>query len=444
MKRLSTYNFYLLFFTFIVISCKSDDDINNPIELNNSVTVHEEGIFNGYSLVSPMRSNNSYLINNEGFVVKKWESEYKSIMSYLTKEGKLVRNIILPNDEFSTGGTNGGIQIYDFNGNLEWHWLYSSNDYVLHHDLEILPNGNILAIVWDLISEEEAIENGRNPSLLFENKIHSCRIIELKVLPFNEAEIVWEWSVWDHLTQDFDNTKNNFTLDIGNHPELININYTTGGANFNHINSIEYIEEYDQILLSTKLFNEFWIIDHSTTTLEAASHFGGNNNKGGDLLYRWGNPSTYNQGGESNQKLFGQHDVTWIEGDINHGGNILVFNNNKFNDLSSIDEITIPHTNGIYNLVPNTINVPEDYSWIYTNPEIFSGRISGAKRLPNGNTLITEGQDGILYEIDYFGNLLWKYTIPLDNGMVFKVDKYPFDYPAFENQNMEIIDVNFD
>ena len=444
MRKL-TINILILLFISFIISCKNDDDnTTEPIVLNDPVSVYENGISDGYTLVSPMRSNNSYLINNEGFVLKKWESEYKSIASYLTEDGKLVRNIILPNDEFTTGGTNGGIQIFDFDGNLEWQWEYSTNDYVLHHDLEILPNGNILAIVWDLKSEAEAIANGRDPSLLFENKIHSCRVIELRVLPFNQAEIIWEWAVWDHLTQDFDNTKNNYTTDVGNHPELANINHAIGEANFNHTNSIEYIEEYDQILLSINLFNEFWFIDHSTSTLEAASHSGGNYNKGGDILYRWGNPSSYNQGDETNQKLFGQHDVTWIEGDINHGGNIMVFNNNKFNNLSAVDEIAIPHTNGSYNLIPNEINAPEDYSWTYTNPDIFSGRVSGAKRLPNGNTLITEGQDGVLYEIDFEGNLLWKYEIPLDNGMIFKVDKYPLDYPAFENQDIEIIDVIFD
>ncbi len=169
MRKLTINILVLLFITFI-ISCKNDDDnITDLIVLNDSVSVYQDGIFDGYCLISPMSSMNSYLVDNEGFVVKKWETSYRSIMSYLTEDGKLVRNIILPNDEFSTGGTNGGIQIYDFNGNLEWQWEYSTNEYVLHHDLEILPNGNILAVVWDLKSGADAILNGRDPNLLFEN-----------------------------------------------------------------------------------------------------------------------------------------------------------------------------------------------------------------------------------------------------------------------------------
>ncbi len=69
-------------------------------------------------------------------------------------------------------------------------------------------------------------------------------MIEIAVLPNNQAEIIWEWAVWDHLVQDFDDTKNNYVSDVGNHPELININHSTGVANFNHTNSIEYIDSF--------------------------------------------------------------------------------------------------------------------------------------------------------------------------------------------------------
>ena len=59
-----------------------------------------------------------------------------------------------------------------------------------------------------------------------------------------------------------------------------------------HTNGIDYNAEYDLIVLSVPRMNELWVIDHSTTTEEALGSTGGRWGKGGDLLWRWGNPRT--------------------------------------------------------------------------------------------------------------------------------------------------------
>lgn len=430
--------FLMSFGVLLFFSCKDDDSVAPiPIELNENIVVYEDDIYDAYTLLSPLGSTNSFLINNEGFVVHKWESDTTALIAYLTDEGNLIRALRQDNTEFTGGGATGAIEILNFEGDQIWFWEYNTSDYVLHHDLALLPNGNLLATVWEYKSANEAITKGRNPSLLFDDEVWPCKIIEIKPLANNQAEIVWEWSVWDHLIQDHDATKENFGV-VSNHPELIHINFTGGDANFNHLNSIEYIEELDQIVVSSRVFNEFWIIDHSTTTAEAASHSGGNSNKGGDLLYRWGNPQAYNSGTSENQRLFGQHDVTWIGNTINNGGNFLVFNNNKFSDKSSVDEILIPQlSNGSYELAPNMVNLPENSSWSYDNELIFSSRLSGAKRLSNGNTLITLGRGGTLFEINESGTILWQYQNPIEtNASIFKVNKYEKNHPAFEGRTL--------
>ena len=73
-------------------------------------------------------------------------------------------------------------------------------------------------------------------------------------------------------------------------------NQPTGVADWMHANAVDYNEDLDQIMISAREFNEVWIIDHSTSTAEAASHSGGMYGKGGDLLYRWGNPEAYGRG----------------------------------------------------------------------------------------------------------------------------------------------------
>ena len=116
----------------------------------------------------------------------------------------------------------GNIQRLDWNSNVIWNYNLINDQYLLHHDIEILPNGNILAIAWDVVTENDAIDLGRNPLLLREsagNVVWSEAIIELQTNGTNTPEIIWIWKARDHLIQDFDNTKDNFGI-IANHPEL--------------------------------------------------------------------------------------------------------------------------------------------------------------------------------------------------------------------------------
>jgi len=447
--KLFLSTFFILFSSCLFLSCKKDDSIStNEIEeqeiaLSENIKVYNNNaFFEGYTLIAPLSSNNAYLINMEGFVVKKWVSKNRAIANYLTKEGNLVRSYIISNQTFTFPGTTGGIEKFNFEGEKIWNWEYSTSEYSMHHDIEILPNGNILASVWDRKTSQEAIEKGRDPNLLFNSEVWPDRIIEIKPLGNNNAEVIWEWSIWDHLIQDFDSSKENFGV-ISEHPELADINFSNGEANFNHVNSISYIEEFDQIVISSRRFNEFFIIDHSTTKQEAASHFGGHYNKGGDFLYRWGNPKAYKTGSEANQKLFGQHDVTYISNKPNNSGNFLVFNNEKYENLSSVDEVNIPQqADGSYNLQPNINNYPLQTAWSYINTEINSPIVSGARRLKNGNTLITSGTKGLLLEIDSDNNLVWKYSLPLEDKRIFKCFRYSINQPPFNGEKLPVLNVN--
>ena len=88
--------------------------------------------------------------------------------------------------------------------------------------------------------------------------------------------------MWDHLIQDTDPELPNYGV-IAEHPELININYANVGSGGNHpngdwmhLNAIDYNAELDKNIFSSQRLNEFYIIDHSTTTEEAEGHAGGN------------------------------------------------------------------------------------------------------------------------------------------------------------------------
>jgi hypothetical protein len=266
-------------------------------------------------------------------------------------------------------------------------------------------------------------------------------IIEVEPTGPTSGNIVWEWHIWDHLIQDYDSSKTNYGS-VADHPELVDINYGELNSlisDWLHSNSIDYNEEFDQILLSVRNFNEIWVIDHSTTTAEAASHTGGYGGKGGDLLYRWGNPETYRAGTTDDEKLFSQHDATWIKSGCPGEGNILIFNNGlnrPDGHYSTVDEITPPvNDNGEYYLEPGSSYGPESLTWSYVGSppgSFYSAGISGAQRLTDGNTLICNGMAGKFFEVTPNGITIWQYVNPYpDPGMkdVFKIVYIPPEEP---------------
>ena len=401
----------------------------------------EPEAFPGYTLVAPTGATTTYLIDPCGYLINFWESDfYPGAVAYLAPGGRLIRTARL-GSIFNAGGAGGRIEEFDWEGNLVWSFDYAGNTFHQHHDIEILPNGNILILAWELKTYDEAIDAGRNPQLLTTSGIWPEHIVEIKPQGTEEAEIVWEWYLWDHLVQDYSPNQANFGV-VAEHPELIDLNFAAttsgaGAADWIHANAIDYNPTLDQIIISARDFSEIWVIDHSTTTAEAAGHTGGNAGMGGDILYRWGNPAAYQRGSEEDRKLWLQHDAQWIAEGLPGAGQMMVFNNGagRSPSFSSIDVWSPPIlADGTYDLLDEQAFGPTDLSWTYVDPDstnFFSPRVSGAQRLANGNTLICEGVKGRLFEVDEEGAIQWEYINPVGfNGPATQGDD-PFGNDLF-------------
>ncbi|MGQ9677758.1 MAG: aryl-sulfate sulfotransferase [bacterium] len=359
----------------------------------------------GYTLFAPMPYNVASLIDTAGMLVHSWWGSYKSGLSVnLCPNGLLLRTCQGGNPVFLGGGGSGGrAEMVDWDGVAVWAFDYSSSTYCQHHDAIMLPNGNILMIVWDLKSRDDAIAAGRGPNLLVYNTLWPDHLIE--VMPGPDS-VVWEWHVWHHLVQDYDSTKANYG-DPWQHPELIDLNYVAGlaVADWNHCNSIAYNPALDQIVISSRQFSEIWVIDHSTTREEARGHSGGRYCKGGDLLDRWGNPQTYRRQEIISQTLFGQHDAQWIKDGLGGAGHFLAFNNGygRIPNFSPVDEFVPPiDSPGFYHIGFDSAFGPAAPLWQYaaTPPaSMYSSLISGCERLINGNTLVCDGLRGTIFEV---------------------------------------------
>ncbi|OMP31470.1 hypothetical protein BKM32_07055 [Mangrovimonas sp. DI 80] len=412
--------------------------------------------YNGYTLFT--NHTTTYLINNCGEVVNQWSSEYidgKSV--YLLEDGSILRCGFVENSNFTLPGIGGIVQKIDWDGTVLWEYTYSSENYSQHHDVFPLPNGNVLILAVTKRTDSEAFQAGRDPLLLDEDSLYNEQIIEVAPVGFDSGEVVWEWNVWDHLIQDYDGSKDNFGV-VSEHPELLDINYlgvSVRASNWMHANSIQYNETLDQIILSSRQLNEIYIIDHSTTTLEAAGHTGGLYGKGGDFLYRWGNPIAYGHGDEEDQQLFGQHTPHWIPEGLVDEGKILLYNNgNGRPELFSSVDIIEPPVDEFNNYIYEAGQAygPEVAEWQYTDTpmtDLFSRIMSSAQRLPNGNTLICDSDSGYFFEIDSEENKVWEYINPQktsgsilsqgdvpESNLTFRATKYPPDYVAFEGKDL--------
>jgi len=423
--------------------------------------------FKGYTLIAPNKYTSTYLINNEGRLCHKWSNSQYSPGNavYLLPNGNLLRTCKISG--YIVGGEGGRVELYNWGDTLLWQFTYNTQNYITHHDVRYLPNGNIIMIACEKKTIAQCLAAGFDTSM-FQPEIVSNGyflpdyVIEVQPTYPSGGNIVWEWHVWDHLVQDFDSTKLNFGV-VANHPELVDCDGNGQKAKllWNHMNSINYNAKFDQIILSCRSNSEIWVIDHSTTTQQAAGHTGGRYGHGGDLLYRWGNPICYKLGTAVNQKLFMQHDAEWIDTLSPGYGSISAFNNGVGRNYSSADQFVPPVDSlGFYYRAAGTAFGPSSLTWTYTatpTTSFYCANISGVQRLSNGNTLITGGPTGTIFEVTSAGQVVWKYinavintgplyyddSIPIDpnnvgtyQNYVFKAHRYAPSYSAFTGKDL--------
>lgn len=421
--------------------------------------------FEGYNIIFPHNQPNVYLLDACGEIAHLWEDDVDfrpGNTAYLRPDGTLVktkRGANVTQDRIWAGGGGGIIEIRDWDNELVWSYTLNNDKFRLHHDIAPMPNGNILALAWELKTREESIAAGRDSALMAQDEVWSEYVFEID--PATD-EILWEWHVWDHLIQDFDATKDNFGV-VADHPELIDINYDThdGHPDWLHINAMDYSQGRDQVLLSVPYFDEIWIVDHTTDTDAASGSTGGFSNRGGDLMYRWGNPQTYDNGTEDDRQLFFQHDAHFIDDFVNgsnqYYNNIGVFNNMVGADFSTANIIRPQWDMYTWSYETNQGSgqfLPSDFEVTLTHPEspqkMYSTGLSSVQLLPNDNFLITVGRFGYSFELSPGNEIVWEYKTPLiggaaatqgdslsiNNNLTFRMDRLPIDYPAFDGRDL--------
>ena len=419
------------------------------------ISMDPEAIADGYNLIYPHNQSSVYLLDNCGRIVHQWSDDEDwrpGNSAFILPNGNLVRckrPSVPINDPIWAGGGGAVVEILDWDNKLLHQFEQNDSLYRLHHDIAPMPNGNILMVVWEYRSFEESIAAGRDAAKMSQGKVWSEVIWEWDPI---QDSIVWEWKAWDHLIQDHDVTKANYGQ-VEDFPQKIDLNYDTheGHPDWLHINAIDYNPVLDQFVISVPYFDEIWVVDHSISTEEAQG-------EAGDLLYRFGNPLAYRKGAVTDQKLFFQHDIHWVNPmaspDDPDFGEMAVFNNRVNPNYSTA------HT--FFSLEPGTseytlqgeVFSPSEFAQTFFHPDTLattlSTGLSSIQRLPNGNTLILSGRWGFAYELNADQEIVWEYVIPIkagqpvdqgtelmiNNNITFRMDRYPSDFAGFVDQDL--------
>lgn len=352
----------------------------------------------GYVFMMENGQDAAYLVNHDGDKLKEWSFESRLGNDLeITPSGSLLGSFKVNEPFFSFGGFGGHIKKLSANGSVIWEYVVNTENEIAHHDATEMPNGNILIMIWERISEEQFSDIGLNPG----HDIFTEKLIEVNP---ETDEVVWQWRSWEHIVQAIDPGKPSYGMP-SEHPNKINIGYNNmDHGDWMHANGIFYDSSKDLIYMSVNFYSEVWVIDHSTNIQESPTDQGGQYNRGGDLIYRFGNPVAF--GGDSSSRfLFNNHHPSLVQDTYPGAGNFLIFNNGSNNEQSIAYELSLPSFS--QNMM-QTYEAPKSV-WSYSHPDLYFPRISGMVRLPNGNTLICEGDYGY-WEVTAQGKIAWKYS----------------------------------
>ena len=359
-------------------------ELSSEIKIYNPKKIDPNPIF-----IIENGGDRAYLTDKTGEKLNVWNFDSKLGNDLeLIKDGSLIGLFKSDNVFFSFGGYGGIVKKFNPSGILEWQYEVNNENELAHHDFEILPNGNVLLLVWERFTEEQAINFGFSGT----GEIFLEKIIEIN--PNNDS-IVWEWRSVDHLIQDFDSIKPNYGK-ISEYPQKIDLNYNQiENGDLMHANGLCYDRKRNLILLSVNFYSEIWAIPHQYDTKVTKT-------EKGDLAFRFGKPNTFNSSRE--RIFFNNHHPNIISLHPESLDNFLIYMNGSKNNQSAVYEFAFP---------PKFETDPKDWLqpelvWQFSDVDLFSAKLSGCIRLPNGNTLICEGDYGY-WEVTKDKEVVWKY-----------------------------------
>jgi hypothetical protein len=262
-----------------------------------------------------------------------------------------------------------------------------------HHDWARLPNGNTLVLA-NLVHPV--------PGFTLPNVLDD---VVYEVNP--EGEIVWTWQASDHIGE------------FGFTPEELKLVKESKNADYLHLNNLKVIGPNrwydagdrrfhpDNLLIDSRNANFIAIIDKQSGQIvwTLGPHYPAIGETGIDVSRKTPRPV---------DQISGQHDAHIIPAGLPGAGNLLVFDNQGEGGYPPA-ALTVTGGSRILEIDP----VRKEIVWQYTAEDsgrpgwsFRSAHISNARRLPNGNTFIDEGEVGRFFQVTPAGEIVWEYINP--------------------------------
>lgn len=363
-----------------------------------------------YTFYATQNATQAKLVDTNGTAFKTWTLGSSTAYSaYLLPGDTILQTIRQQSGSVGQGGVTGKVRKINWAGTVVWEYAVSDASTQMHHDVCALPNGNVLLVCYETKSASPTTVGCSSTMTVWSEKI-----IEVQPTGATTGNIVWEWHLWDHLCQSaYPSVTSTYVSNVSEHPERMNVNYSIQ-QDWLHMNGIDYNPALNQIMVSSHYMNEVYVIDHSTSTAQATTHAGGNSGKGGDFLYRWGNPAAYGLSSTGNNSGFSViHDAHWVPANHPTYPNYMCAYNNNSTGGPGKGNVKVAIWNPPYN----------GYNYTYTagsiigpttviNPTIpaFTASSQGnSQQLGNGNFLVSN-PGGSVYEVSPTGTTLQTIT----------------------------------
>ncbi len=248
-----------------------------------------------------------------------------------------------------------------------------------------------------------------------------------RIIEVNEfGEVLWEWVAGDHIDE--------FRFDAAARETIRNapgFNRASGSLDWFHVNSATYVGPnrwYDE---GDERFDPRNVIISSRQSSIVAIV-----SRDGSIAWQLGPDFGRSETLRAIGQVIGQHHVHMIPRGLPGAGNVLIFDNGGSSGYGAPTAIA-PNGLGIYARATSRIleidPVSLELVWSYQAPNFFSTNISSAQRLPNGNTLITEGAPGRVFEVTADRTIVWEYMSPFFAGprntnSVYRAYRVPYEW----------------